>query len=81
MDRNVRYWYLADIGFCTAHVRYWSNSGHWNAKLKHKFNGVPRETEFKLKLRFNLWRCHQRMPLSLWREVRARTAKLAPITV
>ena len=81
MDRNVRYWHLADIGFCTAHVRYWSNSGHWNAKLKYKFNGVPRETEFKLKLRFNLWRCHQRMPHSLWREVQARTARLAPITV
>ena len=47
---------------CTAHVRFWGNSGHWNAKLKYKFSGVPRETEFKLNLSFNLWRCDQRRP-------------------
>jgi hypothetical protein len=25
---NVRYWHLADIPLCTAHVRYWGQSGH-----------------------------------------------------
>ena len=26
--RNVRYWHLADIGECTAHVCFWGQSGH-----------------------------------------------------
>ena len=25
---NVRYWHLADIPSCTAHVRFWGQSGH-----------------------------------------------------
>ena len=25
---DVRYWHLADIGECTAYVRYWGQSGH-----------------------------------------------------
>ena len=25
---NVRYWHLADMPSCTAHVRYWGQSGH-----------------------------------------------------
>ena len=27
-DRNVRYWPKADIGECTAHVRFWGQSRH-----------------------------------------------------
>ena len=26
--RNVRFWHLADMTFCTAHVRFRSKSGH-----------------------------------------------------
>ena len=25
---NVRYWHLADMPSCTAHVRFWGKSGH-----------------------------------------------------
>ena len=25
---DVRYWHKADIGLCTAHVRFWGLSGH-----------------------------------------------------
>ena len=25
---NVRYWHKADMDQCTAHVRYWGQSGH-----------------------------------------------------
>ena len=25
---DVRYWHIADIPLCTAHVRYWGQSGH-----------------------------------------------------
>ena len=25
---HVRYWHLADIGLCAAHVRFWTQSGH-----------------------------------------------------
>src|SRR6478752_8693729 len=25
---TARYWPLADIGYCAAHVRYWGESGH-----------------------------------------------------
>ena len=28
---DVRYWHLADIPSCTAHVRYWGQSGHHEA--------------------------------------------------
>ena len=68
----VRYWHKADILICSAHVRYWGNSGHWNAKLKYKFSGVPRETEFKLNLRFNLWR-YEAAPL--WQAVQAQATR------
>ena len=28
MIGNVRYWHLADMGYCTARVRFWGQSGH-----------------------------------------------------
>jgi hypothetical protein len=28
---DVRYWHLADIPSCTAHVRFWGKSGHKNS--------------------------------------------------
>jgi hypothetical protein len=28
MPINVRFWHKADIPLCTAHVRYWGQSGH-----------------------------------------------------
>jgi hypothetical protein len=28
---NVRYWPIADILSCTANVRFWGDSGHWQA--------------------------------------------------
>jgi hypothetical protein len=28
IKRHVRYWPKADIGYCTAHVRFWGSSGH-----------------------------------------------------
>ena len=35
---SVRYWHLADIGLCAAHVCYWGQSGHWpllNSRAGH----------------------------------------------
>jgi hypothetical protein len=31
MTGHVRYWPIADIPSCTAHVRFWSDSGHWQS--------------------------------------------------
>ena len=28
LARNVRFWHKADMLSCTAHVRYWGQSGH-----------------------------------------------------
>jgi hypothetical protein len=28
---DVRFWPIADIGSCIAHVRFWSDSGHWQS--------------------------------------------------
>ena len=42
MPRNVRYWPLADIGVCAAHVCFRRQSGHRTSRAAHQHIAGPR---------------------------------------